>query len=339
MTGLSPEVTAFCERHGASGPLQAVALRAGRNSEVLRLTDAGGQHWILKQYFSHQADTRDRLGTEYRFLDFCSRHGVTTVPRTLGMDAALNCALYALLPGQRPAVLTDGHMLQAAAFIASLDGLRDADGADTLPNASDACTAVQTHLELASRRMAGLLACAPADDSGASAIERDAHAFVRETLAPRWEQLDRAARAALAGAGDPAVPLPRTALILSPSDFGFHNTLEHDGKLAFVDFEYAGWDDPAKLICDFQCQPEVPVSAAHGALFQRTVLAALRDDGALARRIAAVLPLHRIKWCGILLNELRAADRQRRLHAGIAADGLLEIQLAKARTYFETHLA
>lgn len=339
MTGLSPAVTAFCEQHGAGGPLHAVALRAGRNSEVLRITDHSGRPWILKQYFSHQADTRDRLGTEYRFLDFCTRHGITTVPRTLGMDAALNCALYALLPGQRPAVLTDGHMTQAAAFIASLCALRDAPGAETLPNASDACTAVQTHLDLAARRIAGLLACAPADDSGLSGIEREAHAFVRGTLAPAWEKLDAAARAALAGAGDLSAPLPRTALILSPSDFGFHNTLEQDGQLAFVDFEYAGWDDPAKLICDFQCQPEVPVSAVHGALFQRTLLAALDDDGAIARRIAAVLPLHRIKWCGILLNELRAHDRQRRLHAGIAADGLLDIQLAKARIYFETHLA
>src|SRR5688572_25877010 len=98
MTGLSPAVAAFCEQHGAGGPLQAVALRAGRNSEVLRITDAHGHPWILKQYFSHQADNRDRLGTEYRFLDFCSRQGVTTVPRALGMDAALNCALYALLP-------------------------------------------------------------------------------------------------------------------------------------------------------------------------------------------------------------------------------------------------
>lgn len=339
MTGLSPAVTAFCQQHGAGGPLHAVALRAGRNSEVWRLTDASGHPWILKQYFSHQADTRDRLGTEYRFLDFCTRHGVTTVPRTLGMDASLNCALYALLPGQRPAVLSDDHMAQAAAFIASLCALRAAEGADNLPNASDACMAVQTHLDLAARRIAGLLACAPADASGLSTIERAAHAFVRDTLAPAWERLDAQARAALAGDGDLSAPLPRCALILSPSDFGFHNTLEQDGQLAFVDFEYAGWDDPAKLICDFQCQPEVPVGAAHGALFQRTLLAALGDDGAIARRIAAVLPLHRIKWCGILLNELRASDRQRRLHAGIAADGLLETQLAKARTYFETHLA
>ena len=40
--------------------------------------------------------------------------------------------------------------------------------------------------------------------------------------------------------------------IISPSDFGLHNAkLGEDGKLAFFDFEYAGWDDPAKTIADF----------------------------------------------------------------------------------------
>ena len=41
--------------------------------------------------------------------------------------------------------------------------------------------------------------------------------------------------------------LPKETRCLSPSDFGFHNALlEATGKLRFVDFEYAGWDDPAK---------------------------------------------------------------------------------------------
>ena len=49
---------------------------------------------------------------------------------------------------------------------------------------------------------------------------------------------------------------------MSPSDFGFHNALATPGgRLVFIDFEYAGWDDPAKLANDFFCQPAVPVDA------------------------------------------------------------------------------
>ena len=43
---------------------------------------------------------------------------------------------------------------------------------------------------------------------------------------------------------------------MSPSDFGFHNVIKKDDFLYFIDFEYAGLDDPVKLICDFYCQPD-----------------------------------------------------------------------------------
>ena len=35
-----------------------------------------------------------------------------------------------------------------------------------------------------------------------------------------------------------------------------------DGRLWFIDFEYAGWDDPAKTVCDFFCQPGLPGAAS-----------------------------------------------------------------------------
>ena len=47
-------------------------------------------------------------------------------------------------------------------------------------------------------------------------------------------------------------PIDPNERSLSPSDFGFHNAIRRaDGRLAFVDFEYFGWDDPAKLVADF----------------------------------------------------------------------------------------
>ena len=50
--------------------------------------------------------------------------------------------------------------------------------------------------------------------------------------------------------------------IISPSDIGFHNVLKNQGKVNFIDFEYAGWDDPRKLLSDLVLQPQynIPIN-------------------------------------------------------------------------------
>ncbi|MCG2586655.1 phosphotransferase [Massilia sp. TS11] len=318
---MTTAVAAFCRAHGVPDGHQATAIRAGRNSEVHRLTAPDGRVWILKRYFQHAQDPRDRLGTEYGFLSFCAEHELATVPRPLGCDREHKLALYSCLPGTRPLQAEDSHIEQAAAFIRSLLPLRAA--AQALPLAADACLSVDAHLQLAQSRIARLLAAPPA-----STLHAAAQDFVRRELAPA----EAAARAAVAAS---SAELPQTQQLLSPSDFGLHNSLAHAGRLGFVDFEYAGWDDPAKLICDFQCQPEIPVSAAQGRRFGELVLAGWAEEA--SARVAALLPLHRIKWCCILLNEFRQADHARRLHAGLDGTALLETQLDKARRYFHAH--
>jgi hypothetical protein len=156
-------------------------------------------------------------------------------------------------------------------------------------------------------------------------LEEQAHALAADRFVPLWKKLENT----------PAMSLG--AQILSPSDFGFHNTLVQDGRLSFVDFEYAGWDDAAKLACDFICQPELPVTAAQGEQFVAELQAALPGLDALAERVAQLLPVHRLKWCCILLNEFRPEFRQRRAHAGLASEGLQAAQLRKANDYFTTH--
>ena len=107
----------------------------------------------------------------------------------------------------------------------------------------------------------------------------------------------------------------------------------------FLDFEYAGWDDPAKLICDFICQPELPVTQSQCKQFMEELLSELPQPDKVKNRVELLLPVHRLKWSCILLNEFRLEDRTRRIHAGVGSEGLLADQLGKAKAYFNTHLA
>ena len=121
---------------------------------------------------------------------------------------------------------------------------------------------------------------------------------------------------------------------LSPSDFGFHNALVGpDGRLVFLDFEYAGWDDPAKLIADFFCQPAVPAPLGECDRFVRTIGGELHDDGACARRLAVLWPVYQIKWVCIILNEFLpiGGARRRFARSGAEAAERKTMQLHKAR--------
>ncbi len=319
-------------RHGIAGPITTRRIRAGRNSEVSHLTNAGGQ-WILKRYCKEPNDQRDRMGVEFGFLTFLEGAGARSVPKPLAKDVALGCALYSFLPGERPAAITPELVTQAASFVVSLDQLRESPGAKALPAAADSCSSLREHLALMATRVGRLRAVRREPDT------EEAHAFVAERLQPLCERLQRGLAHELENPRL-AEPLPHEFRILSPSDFGFHNALLHEGRLSFVDFEYAGWDDPAKLVCDFICQPELPVSDVQGRQFCEELSSQLSHGDAIGQRVRKLLPVHRLKWCCILLNELRIEDRRRRLHAtGVEPEGLLAVQLAKAQGYFDEHLA
>src|ERR1019366_5574171 len=118
-----------------------------------------------------------------------------------------------------------------------------------------------------------------------------------------------------------------------PSDFGFHNALmADDGTLRFLDFEYAGWDDPAKTVCDFFCQPACPAPLECYADFADAVAEATAHPALSRRRFDLLLPMYRLKWCCIMLNDFLPAGAGRRRFALHGLDVLerKEQQLHKA---------
>ena len=108
--------------------------------------------------------------------------------------------------------------------------------------------------------------------------------------------------------------------------------------LTFIDFEYAGWDDPAKTVCDFFCQPAVPVPKRFIQLMSEAAAEGLDEPELLFRRIDVLMPVYQLKWICILLNEFLVTDGRRRAFASTGTDGEARKanQLAKARAMFNS---
>lgn len=295
----------------ARGPFLLTPLSGGRNNRVYEVS-CGEQHWMLKWYFVHPADQRPRLATEFAFCDLCWQHGLRWTPQPLACVAVQQLASYSWVPGRKLAAgeVTIEHVAQAMAFLTDLNRLRGLPAAQALPAASEACFCWSDHLARVEYRIRRLEdAPRPVWDDG-----QQAERFIRQRLRPAWEQLRGALNAQMRSlAIDPERELAQEERCLSPSDFGFHNGLIDDaGHVCFLDFEYAGWDDPAKLIGDFFSQPAVPVPLASWDAVLADMSSWTQNPAAMRRRAELLLPLYRMKWACIALNEYLPLDRQRR---------------------------
>jgi hypothetical protein len=301
-------------------------LPGGANSRALRVETRAGGVYLAKEY---PADGSDRLGTEMAALGFLRRNGVRAVPEPVAALPGCRVGLFRFVAGEklRPGEVGAAEVRAAAAFLGEVHALRDAPGAAALPDAKEACFTLEQHLAVVEGRLARLRAL-PAATGGPG---RGLAAYLGERFAPFAAQVADRVRAAAARRGwDPRAELPPAARTLSPSDFGFHNALRTpSGELVFIDFEYFGWDDPAKTVADFYLQPAVPVPAALREPFYRAVRGHLGAGAGLEDRLPLVYPVLALKWCLIILNAFL------RPGAGAGRERLLEGQLAKA----EGHLA
>jgi hypothetical protein len=101
----------------------------------------------------------------------------------------------------------------------------------------------------------------------------------------------------------------------------------------FLDFEYAGSDDPAKLASDFFCQPEIPVPPGLHATFIARMAEGFGLDDKGQARCRMLLDAYRIKWTCIILNDFLPVGAARRAFADAGAwAARCAVQLAKAET-------
>lgn len=61
-------------------------LSGGRNNRIYMV----GDQFVVKEYFYHQQDSRNRLEHEYKFLQFAWEQRVTCVPQPINVDYNLN---------------------------------------------------------------------------------------------------------------------------------------------------------------------------------------------------------------------------------------------------------
>jgi hypothetical protein len=303
-------------------------LKGGRNSKVFRVDCTDGAAVAVKAYFRSAQDQRDRMGCEFRALQLLQQEDLHNVAAPLAADEARQVAVYDFIEGQPipSSEVIPADIKQVLDFLRSLKQIAASGAAVDFPVASEACFSIDAIFENLGGRFQGLERAAKREPTLAEFLERQFIPFRR--AAEDWcRDFCRCHDI------DPSKEISVDARTLSPSDFGFHNTLRRpDGKLAFLDFEYFGWDDPAKTIADFLLHPGMQLPHELKQQFFAGAISIFSSSPRIDLRVRAVYPLFAVKWGTILLNEFTLDHMPRRSFA-VGAPRVLSqsAQLEKAR--------
>lgn len=298
----------------------------GRNNRLYRAETAEGA-LAVKAYPPGGTDQRDRLGAEFGAMEFIHRHApAAPTPKALARDDATGIALYEWIEGTPLEGAKPEDIAQALDFLCLLHRLRRQPGSGTLPMASEACLSTREIVRQILVRREKM-------EEAAQRHEKLATWLVR-SFDPQMVSILAQVEAIHAAEDTPSDRvLAGIWWTLSPSDFGFHNALRQaDGTLAFLDFEYFGWDDPAKLIADMCLHPGMELSPELQYLLLRKAFELYEEDTDFHRRVVRQYPLYALRWCLILLNEFLPQGEEARRFSGYAGeiDALRDHQLGKA---------
>ena len=307
---------------------RSVALEGGRNSRVEILTTSSGARYVGKTYFPRSDHGEDALGVEFGALTFLHRNCVENVPKPIGLRKHTRCAVYEYVDGTPAAAgMVSTHEIDAVvAFVRTLHSLRTAPGASQVGPAAEAFTTLEDLQERIETRQQRLLVASTETNTA----ERELIDFLNNEFMPVHQHMSDDVVNQWLGAGwSIGDQTPSELLTLSPSDFGLHNALRNTGnQIVFVDFEYFGWDDPAKLISDFLLHPGMELNGDLKRRFLSQTIEIFAEDPELETRTRLLHPLFCLKWCLILLNEYLPGQAARR---GFAASSPGPSRILKAR--------
>ncbi len=313
-------------RRLTGGPVGTpMRVEGGSNNRVYKVA-AGGVEYALKIYWGNGSHINDRLEAEFGALTFLHKRGVRCVPEAIACNRSHRLAQYEWIEGQPVSIISEKDLVQALDFIRTLHSLRNAAGSEKLPFAAETCMSANELVRQVESRFENLARIGIRYDR--------LNELLHFRIKPAIEEAIRAARKGYRDAAlDFSAALKPEFRTLSPSDFGFHNSRRcADGRIKFLDFEYFGWDDPAKLATDFVVHPGMTLSEERKSSFLKGVMQIFGDDPSFVMRTHFLAPLYTLRWCLIVLNEFlpeRWAQRNA-VWQEAKRDSVLSRQLTKA---------
>jgi hypothetical protein len=321
-----PAVQAWAKDFFPAGAAVQVTQFPGGANNLVFGCESENRKAVAKLY----PQATDRFRAEREFLIYADSVAPGFAPKLLDVDPAQRLLVMEHLEGTRfdaGADIAREDTARAARFLARLNAdLYRARGNITV-GAAEGFLKLTQHVENVDRRL---------DDLAYAHLPVEFHEPAQNLISvarKTWDDVKSKLQARLT-TGEITDALPDNQRCISPSDFGFHNAMRCAGGIRFFDFEFAGWDDPAKAVSDFFLQPRIPVAPTFQSLMENAVAACMPASDLVAR-VAALRPVLHVKWVTIVLAVLRPQrlDAMLRVTVDKTPSALIQERLARAQHY------
>jgi hypothetical protein len=278
------------------GPNSVITkLRGGINNQVYVCSKAG-HSFVIKGYPANSLSKHDRMKAEIDFLRLSQRLAANYVPKLIAQDTERRCIVLEHIDGmpyKEGEKLTDSDVKSAISFIHALNQKNSTAVDFELQQAADGFMRITEHIDNVQGRI---------DVLQTNHLPKQCISLGDELLGKlksHWLIVKDKTEQTLVR-GELTDILEERYQCYSPSDFGFHNAIKIPAGVKFIDFEFAGWDDPAKTVSDFFLQPRIPVSPQYIS----KLIDAFKDrinNNDLEKRTRILSGVLKIKWASIIL--------------------------------------
>jgi hypothetical protein len=262
---------------------------SGINSQVYRFNNLK-KKIVLKIYPSKDKQLLKRIQTEVKALIFLNKKKLL-VPKIYQCFDDFNCCFFLFCEGKKNFRINSHLIDQACSFIKKLFKLSKEKKIPLFLNAKEACFSPSQICLQIEKKLNFLL----------NIKKKKLNIFLIKKFKKFYDKNKQ--RSILELNSQFNKKIKSSNKILSPSDFGFHNTILNKDELYFIDFEYFGWDDSIKLICDFYWHPGNKINKTLKIYFLNKMIKFFsKKYKNFEKRLNILLPLYGLRWILIMLN-------------------------------------
>lgn len=270
-------------------------VNAGMNNQLFKVTASSGKKYLLKKYVD---DERNRMWREYNAIEFLRSQNFKNIPKAYWKSEEELIAVFSFENGQTKVVdkINKEDILNMSGFLANIHNISQEKINIDFPPAVLACFSISDYVKNVNFRLGRFLKHL---DKPHPIIDKE---FNRADLKKTFANLEAKA---LVGLNESEInrKVSDKQKRLCPIDFGPHNMLvDNNGNEYFIDFEYFGYDDPARIIADFQMHDRsFGIDKNLKDLFKSDYLEKTNATDEFKRHLSYVENITSVEWLTIYL--------------------------------------